>query len=174
MAFGTGTHETTILCLEAIEKLSLDDKVVFDIGSGSGILSIGARPGGDVEADSPDGDGAVRVGQGDVVELDHLIPPHERSEKVGRRRRGFLRPTGGSLVGELVLDLLDLVGDAGCQVTQTLLRLVDDLPKATLDTVGGTVLAQFLVAGGLADGLLDLADTFLDVVLDTHVLLLTF
>lgn len=42
MAFGTGTHETTILCLEAIEKLSLDDKVVFDIGSGSGILSIGA------------------------------------------------------------------------------------------------------------------------------------
>lgn len=42
MAFGTGTHETTSLCLETLEKLDLKDKTVFDIGSGSGILSIGA------------------------------------------------------------------------------------------------------------------------------------
>lgn len=42
MAFGTGTHETTILCLEALESIDLKDKVVFDIGSGSGILSVGA------------------------------------------------------------------------------------------------------------------------------------
>lgn len=42
MAFGTGTHETTALCLEALEKLELKDKLVFDIGSGSGILSVGA------------------------------------------------------------------------------------------------------------------------------------
>lgn len=42
MAFGTGTHETTILCLEALERLDLKGKKVFDIGSGSGILSVGA------------------------------------------------------------------------------------------------------------------------------------
>lgn len=42
MAFGTGTHETTSLCLEALEKTDLKDKTVFDIGSGSGILSVGA------------------------------------------------------------------------------------------------------------------------------------
>ena len=36
------THETTTLCLEAIEKIDLKDKTVFDIGSGSGILSVGA------------------------------------------------------------------------------------------------------------------------------------
>ena len=42
MAFGTGTHETTALCLEALEKIDLKDKTVFDIGSGSGILSVGA------------------------------------------------------------------------------------------------------------------------------------
>ena len=42
MAFGTGTHETTALCLEALEKLELKDKLVFDIGSGTGILSVGA------------------------------------------------------------------------------------------------------------------------------------
>lgn len=38
--FGTGLHQTTQLCLEAIESTNLAEKTVFDIGSGSGILSI--------------------------------------------------------------------------------------------------------------------------------------
>lgn len=40
MAFGTGTHETTILCIEALEKYVKDNNLVYDIGCGSGILSI--------------------------------------------------------------------------------------------------------------------------------------
>lgn len=42
MAFGTGTHGTTILCLEIIEDLVKPGMTVFDIGTGSGILSIAA------------------------------------------------------------------------------------------------------------------------------------
>jgi len=42
MSFGTGTHETTRLCLETMEKFDLEDKEVLDLGCGSGILSIGA------------------------------------------------------------------------------------------------------------------------------------
>lgn len=41
-AFGTGTHATTSMCLEALEKLVTPDMTVLDIGSGSGILSIAA------------------------------------------------------------------------------------------------------------------------------------
>lgn len=40
MAFGTGTHETTILCTEALEKYVKEGDIVYDIGCGSGILSI--------------------------------------------------------------------------------------------------------------------------------------
>ena len=40
MAFGTGTHETTIMCIEALETYMKKGDTVWDIGCGSGILSI--------------------------------------------------------------------------------------------------------------------------------------
>ncbi len=42
MAFGTGTHETTSLCLELIEEYIKPGDYVLDVGCGSGILAIAA------------------------------------------------------------------------------------------------------------------------------------
>lgn len=42
MAFGTGTHPTTILSLQALERYLNSKDLVLDVGSGSGILSIAA------------------------------------------------------------------------------------------------------------------------------------
>lgn len=42
MAFGTGTHPTTCLVLEAMEKIVRPDTTVFDVGTGSGILAMTA------------------------------------------------------------------------------------------------------------------------------------
>ena len=54
MAFGTGYHQTTRMCLEAIEELLTDGMEVLDLGTGSGILSIAA----------------AKLGAGSVLALD--------------------------------------------------------------------------------------------------------
>jgi ribosomal protein L11 methyltransferase len=42
LAFGTGTHPTTALCLEWLDSAELSGKVVLDYGCGSGVLAIAA------------------------------------------------------------------------------------------------------------------------------------
>ena len=42
MAFGSGTHETTRLCLQLLEKYVTADSKVVDVGTGSGVLAIAA------------------------------------------------------------------------------------------------------------------------------------
>ena len=72
MAFGTGTHETTSMCINQIEKnLKAGDRVI-DIGSGSGILSMAAVLLGAEKATGVDLDPvAVRVAL-ENVELNNL------------------------------------------------------------------------------------------------------
>ena len=42
VAFGTGQHETTSMCLDIAEQLNLNGKRVLDVGCGSGILGLSA------------------------------------------------------------------------------------------------------------------------------------
>ena len=40
MAFGTGTHPTTVMSIQGLERFVKSDDVVIDVGTGSGVLSI--------------------------------------------------------------------------------------------------------------------------------------
>ena len=71
MAFGTGTHETTALCLEVLDERVRGGERVLDIGTGSGILAIAALKLGAAAAEGVDidpmcvrtaGENAVRNG----------------------------------------------------------------------------------------------------------------
>ena len=62
LAFGTGAHETTRMCLEAIERHVRPGMTVMDVGTGSGILSEAAIKLGAARAFACDTDhGAVIV-----------------------------------------------------------------------------------------------------------------
>ena len=83
LAFGTGTHPTTAMCLEFLDGESLEGKHVIDFGCGSGILAIAA----------------LLLGAKSALGLD--IDPQaikasgENAERNGVRDRLALRLTGG-------------------------------------------------------------------------------
>jgi len=56
LAFGTGTHPTTALCLEWLDALDLAGKTVLDYGCGSGVLAIAALKLGAVRVVGVDND----------------------------------------------------------------------------------------------------------------------
>lgn len=78
LAFGTGTHATTALCLEWLENMDLSDKTILDFGCGSGILAIAALKLGakraigidiDPKAITASKENAERNGVEDLIEL---------------------------------------------------------------------------------------------------------
>lgn len=78
LAFGTGTHPTTALCLQWLDGLDLAGKTVVDFGCGSGILGIAALKLGaarvigidiDPQAIQASRDNATRNGVADQIEL---------------------------------------------------------------------------------------------------------
>jgi len=67
MAFGSGTHETTGMCLELLEDAMKGGESVIDVGTGSGILAIGAAMLGAKDVLAIDIDPtAVRVAQENI------------------------------------------------------------------------------------------------------------
>jgi ribosomal protein L11 methyltransferase len=75
MAFGTGVHETTKLCLEALEDFCKPGMAVLDVGTGSGILAQAARLLGSETVYACDIDPvAVEIGGGFVGSADAVAP----------------------------------------------------------------------------------------------------
>ncbi|MDM8128761.1 50S ribosomal protein L11 methyltransferase [Paraclostridium benzoelyticum] len=94
MAFGTGTHETTSMCIRELEKYVKPESKVFDIGCGSGILSIAA----------------AKLGAKDVlaVDLDEVAVKVSKENIELNKVEGSVNALHGNLM-EVVKDKADIV-----------------------------------------------------------------
>jgi ribosomal protein L11 methyltransferase len=72
LAFGTGTHPTTFLCMQWLAAQTLDDTTVIDYGCGSGILGVAALLLGTKQAIGIDIDPQALLATQDNLQRNHL------------------------------------------------------------------------------------------------------
>ncbi|CAN5135489.1 50S ribosomal protein L11 methyltransferase [soil metagenome] len=86
MAFGTGSHPTTQLCLEWLERCDLAGRSVLDYGCGSGILAIGAAKLGAASVEGLDIDtDAVVAARANAATNGVVAQFHDADWRDGRR-----------------------------------------------------------------------------------------
>jgi ribosomal protein L11 methyltransferase len=91
MAFGTGTHATTQLCLKALEHhLRRGKRSVLDVGTGSGILAIASSKLGSPEVVAIDTDGAALGNARENMIMNNVLDRvRVRHCSIGAVRRSF-------------------------------------------------------------------------------------
>ncbi len=112
MAFGTGTHPTTALCVHLLEKYIQPNQTVLDVGTGSGILLIAAAKLGAARLTGVDLDPmAIEVARKNLVQNNI---PHDCYELwTGDLIRLVTRTYDlvvANILADVILDLLDHVG----------------------------------------------------------------
>jgi len=112
MAFGTGTHETTNMCMQLLEKHLQDGMRVMDVGTGSGILAIAA----------------ARLGAKDILAID--IDPAAVKVAIENVELNGVKDQVRVVVGDLCkseampcdLAVANIVADAICMLAGPLTR----------------------------------------------------
>ena len=131
-AFGTGTHETTRLCLETLDKIIKDGDTVLDIGCGSGILAIASM--------------LLGAKEGFGVDIDPLAV---KTAKENGLMNNFKEPELTFVCGDLddkITDTYDIV--IANIVADIIIRLCDSVPSKVKD--GG-----YFIASGIIDARAD-------------------
>lgn len=115
MAFGTGTHETTRMCIQALERYVKEESTVFDVGCGSGILAIAAAKLG----------AKLAVG----VDLDP-VAVESSIENVGYNKLNNIEILHGNLVevidGKADIVVANILAEIICILTDDVKRVLKD------------------------------------------------
>lgn len=106
MAFGTGTHETTKMCVSYIEECVNEDTKVLDIGTGSGILSIASALYGAKEITAIDIDElAVKIAKENVM-------INEKEDVIEVKQGDLLKDIDGKfdvIIANIVADIIKIL-----------------------------------------------------------------
>jgi len=111
IAFGTGTHETTALCAEFIEKYIKQGVRALDVGTGSGILAILASKLGAGSVDALDIDAnAVKVAK-ENCEQNGVTNVTCRQSDLIRSATGKYDFISANIVADIIIRMAENVGD---------------------------------------------------------------
>lgn len=141
MAFGTGTHPTTVMCLQGLEKVVKPGDTVVDIGTGSGVLSIGAALLGAKSVHALDLDEVAVRSAKENVELNNV------SDRVSVFHGNLLdtvkEPADvvvANILAEIIMSFTDdaftIVKPGGLYVTSGIIGAKRDDVKAALEASG--------------------------------------
>lgn len=149
MAFGTGTHPTTVMCLQALEKVVKDGDSVVDVGTGSGVLAVAAAMLGAKKVHALDLDAvAVKSAYENIV--------HNKVQHIAEVHQGNLLDTVteqadvvvANILAEIIMtftdDAFSIVKPGGLYVTSGIISAKkDDVKKALVDS--GFIIEEVLM-----------------------------
>lgn len=151
MAFGSGLHETTSMCVKALEKYMPEDAKVLDVGTGTGILAMAAVLLGAENALGIDIDEeAVRVATENIRknDLEGSISVMKGDLMAGVDYRADV--IVANLMADLVMMLspaaAEQLGPGGIYITSGILDVKEDAVKEAIEAAG------FDIIEVLADG----------------------
>lgn len=155
MAFGTGDHATTSMCLKLIEKYVKPSQSVIDVGTGSGILSIAAQRLGAGPIKALDLDSvAVRVAvdnfeKNDCAD-DIIAEPGNLLTGETEKRDVIFANILAHIVDLMIDDSYKLLNDNGLLITSGIILEKEAMIVEHLERVGYTILEITRESGWIA------------------------
>lgn len=141
MAFGTGTHPTTVMCLQALEKTIRKDDYVIDVGTGSGVLAIGAAKLGASYVHALDLDEVAVKAAKENVELNDVS---DRIDVVQGNLLDTVSKPGDVVVANILAEIImtftddafQIVKNGGAFITSGIIEAKKEDVKASLTASG--------------------------------------
>jgi ribosomal protein L11 methyltransferase len=146
LAFGTGAHETTRLCLEAIERHLKPGITVVDVGTGSGILAEAAVKLGAAHVLACDNDPeAVTVARGnfDRAEVDVELSGYPVSDFPDHIADIIVANISPAWIADLAPEWVRVLKPDGLAILSGFEAADIPLVKAALQQAGGSVTGEF-------------------------------
>lgn len=154
-AFGTGSHETTRLCIQGLRKYITKDTVLLDVGSGSGILSIIGLKLGAKSAIGTDIDpNAIHAMYDNVkvngiteeefkVKIGNIIEDKTLQEEVGMEKYDIVV---ANILADVIIPLSSEIGQhlkkGGLYITSGIIYMKRDEVKEAIEKNGFTIVEE--------------------------------
>lgn len=145
MAFGTGRHSTTILCMELLEDTLKGGEKIADVGTGSGILAIAAiKLGADHITAIDIDEKAIPIAKDNALlnGIDHGIDVtcSDSLAKIGGTYDVIVSNIANNVIISMIPDFKDCLYDNGILVLSGFLRSEASEMKKALESNGLTIL----------------------------------